>query len=520
MAEGSGVRPEVRQDVAAGRDSYTTGRDSYAGSGNVFHIHEAQEASPAAAVRAWGNVPVRNPVFTGREEQLAAIHGALLSGNRAAVQALHGMGGVGKTQLAIEYAHRFADNYDVVWWLDAEKTALLEAQYADLAVVLGCSEPGAPPATVRRAVRSDLHRRRDWLLIFDNAVDPDDLRDWLPNGLGHVLITSRSGGWSELAITVPVDVFPRGESVELLRGRIPGLSEADAVQLAEALGNLPLAVAQATVYLAETRMQAADYISLLKDRAAELLSEGKPVTYQAGTLTAVTTLAYDRLRIADDDAADLAAICAFLPPQRIPVAWFTTVAERLPNRLAARLADPLSRSRLLAALTRTTLVHLSGDGLTMHRLTQAILRTHHQSADTMRALAEAVTTANGHQPDFTVRRETLSERVALIVVTGDLDFYAAAAVRKCVLEAFHAGASRIVFDLSDADFLDRGATEMLVGSLKRARAKAGTIVLVTTTRSILMVLRVQGLTRIFHIFDDVREAVEYASADQVQPFPE
>lgn len=528
MAQGTSGPPEVRQDVAAGRDSYTAGRDTYAGSGNVYatagdvHIHEARPAQPPAPVRAWGNVPARNPVFTGREAQLAAIRDALLSGNRAAAQALHGMGGVGKTQLAIEYAHRFADSYDVVWWLNAEKAVLLESQFADLAAALGCAGPAAPPAAVRRAVLSDLHWRQGWLVVFDNANEPDDLRDWLPNGLGHVLITSRSTGWSEVAVPVPVGVLLRGEAVELLRDRIPGLAEADAALLAAALGDLPLAIAQAAVYLSETQMRATDYIDLLKDRATELLSEGKSMTHQPGTLTAVTALAYDRLRAADEDAADLADICAFLPPERIPVAWFTTASERLPDRLATRLADPLTRSRLLAALIRTTLVYASGEGLIMHRLTQDILRTRHPAPDAMRALAGAVTTAttaSGHAQSFTVRREFLSERVTLIAATGELDYFSAPTLREFAIEAHDAGASRIVFDLSNVDHLDSKGVGVLIVSLKRAIAKEGTIALVITHQQNLSYLRIAGLTRVFHIFDDVHEAVEFASADQVPPVP-
>jgi hypothetical protein len=394
MAGEEDPRPGLRPDVNAANDAYASGRDLYAA--RVINIHDAptSAALSGAPARAWGNVPARNPAFTGREEHLAAIRATLLSGNRAAVQALHGIGGVGKTQLAIEYAHRFSDDYDIVWWLDTESSALFGQQYADLAVALGHAEPGTQQDVARRALLRHLHRQPRWLLIFDNAEDPGMIRDWLPSGPGHVLITSRSAGWGELALLVPVDVLSRDESVRLLRNWLPGLPAPDARDLATALGDLPLAIAQAAAYLAETRMRAAEYVALLEDHVAELLSESKPTSYRGGTLTAVTTLAHDRLRAADEDAAGLASICAFLAPEPIPGDWLATAASRLPDRLATRLGDPLERLKLLTTLTRTSLAHLDDDGLTMHRLTQAILRARTQPAAAIRGLAEAIVITN------------------------------------------------------------------------------------------------------------------------------
>jgi len=361
-------------------------------------IHASSQAPPAREpLRAWGNVPARNPAFTGREEHLARIRQALAGeGGRAAVQALHGMGGVGKTQLAIEYAHRYSGDYDVTWWLDSENTTLMTQQYADLAEHLGAARKGLPVDAMRRALLSDLHRRPRWLLVFDNAEDPDFLQDWLPSGPGHVIITSRSQDWAELAAPVPVDVLPRPESVQLLRARMPGVTTADAETLAGELGDLPLALAQAAAFLAGTRMPAGAYTQLLKDRAAALLSKGKPLTYR-DTLSAATALAFDRLCAADHDAAALAEICAFLAPEPVPVGWLVAAAAKLPGGLSARLSDPLERDELIAALTRTSLARLNDDGLTMHRLTQAILRARSTEPDQVRAHAEAVVTANAPQ---------------------------------------------------------------------------------------------------------------------------
>jgi hypothetical protein len=209
-----------------------------------------------------------------------------------------------------------------------------------------------------------------------------------------VLITTRSYGWDEVAVPVEVDVMDRAESAAILRNRVSWLSEQDADSVAAAVGDLPLAIAQAAAYLAETRMPPPQYIALLQTRAADLLNEGKPPSYPA-TLAAVTRLAYDRLRGEDKDAAAIAAICAFLAPEPVPIAWFTQAVAKLPEPLGDHLTDPLTRSHLLTRLTRSSLARLDSNGLVMHRLTQAILRaTGSSDQAAVRSLAEMTIVAN------------------------------------------------------------------------------------------------------------------------------
>jgi hypothetical protein len=167
--------------------------------------------SPSAARKKlaplW-NVPYnRNPHFIGRSEDLDDL-AATLNGSdpRRRVQAIYGLGGIGKTQLALEYAYRHRDDYVIVWWISADEPATLALQYAKLATRLGVKVPeGASLDDTRHILRRVLDERRDWLLIFDNAPGPDDVRNYLsPSRGGHVLITSRNPNWGDVAGEVPV----------------------------------------------------------------------------------------------------------------------------------------------------------------------------------------------------------------------------------------------------------------------------------------------------------------------------
>src|SRR5262249_12957427 len=136
-------------------------------------------------------------------------------------------GRVGKTQLAAEYAHRFAAAYDLAWWVNSEQGGLIGDEFAALGLALGCVQAAAGTQVVRAVVLAELRERGRWLLVFDNAENPADVTPWLPGRGGHVLITSRERGWAEVAAPVEVDVLARPESVAILQARVPGLTGAD-----------------------------------------------------------------------------------------------------------------------------------------------------------------------------------------------------------------------------------------------------------------------------------------------------
>ncbi|WP_250285262.1 FxSxx-COOH system tetratricopeptide repeat protein, partial [Frankia sp. CiP1_Cm_nod2] len=332
-----------------------------------------------------------------------------------------GLGGVGKTQLAVEYAYRHFHAYDVVWWVPAEKRELVVDALAALAQRLKVGVAGQAEESARAALELLRHssRYQNWLLILDNAAEPAD-----PFGVlkaaefshGHVLITSRDSQWSRLASTVEVDVLPRPEAVGLLRSRVPTISEVDAARIAAVVGDLPLALEQAGAWLAETGMAPAKYADLLVDQLRThtarkgpdgspdgasgprrvLLTKGAPDGVQP--VAATWTVALHRV---DDPAVVmLARLWAHFGPEPIPADLVRPeTAELLPDPLREVAADQVRLPETAGRLARLAVVRHVDGTVVMHRLMQAVLRD-----DTPAALRPRLRTAvhrllaAGHPP--------------------------------------------------------------------------------------------------------------------------
>ncbi|MGV9563240.1 FxSxx-COOH system tetratricopeptide repeat protein [Streptomyces sp. NPDC003480] len=327
---------------------------------------------PGSLPRVW-NLPARNASFTGRDTLLVHLRQTLATSSRVAVQALHGRGGVGKTQLAVEYAYGFAGEYELAWWIAAEDPALIPDQLAQLATRIGAAPADGPSADAVDALLGELRTRSRWLLVFDNIEDPAVLAAYLPGGGGHVLITSRTPHWQAHASPLNVDVFTRAESVALLHAHGAVLSESDADLLALALDDLPLALAQAAALLTDG-LSAADLTAELARNTAEVLAEGRPTDYPV-SLAAQVRLTTSRLESDHPGAAALLSALTLLAPEPFPV---TTCAGHLPDDASIPLTDALATrlagSTALRAITRHSLARAQNGTIQLHRLTQTVLR--------------------------------------------------------------------------------------------------------------------------------------------------
>jgi tetratricopeptide (TPR) repeat protein len=343
---------------------------------------------PGALPSVW-EVPTRNPNFTGRAEDLAKLAAGFTAGQTVTVHALHGMGGVGKTQLATEFAHRHAGDYDAVWWLNAEEMALVPEQLALLAARLGVDPRSGEPEAVREALHAGLAHTRGWLLVFDNAESTAVLRDWLPTAplapgvAGHALVTTRRDGFDAYGRVVDLDVLDLAESVDLLRTRVPDIGDDIAAQIAEELGRLPLALEQAAAYLNKTKMPPAQYLALFRERTQDLIGRGT-VSGRGDNATIATLwdLSLSQLQDRQPAAVQLLDICAYLAPVAIPEDLFSHHPDPLPAPLDSACRDVLAFTDVVEAVVDYSLAKRTPSGLVFHRLVQAAIRARHATSET------------------------------------------------------------------------------------------------------------------------------------------
>jgi tetratricopeptide (TPR) repeat protein len=348
----------------------------------TLHDAATKPRYPGALPRIW-NVPHnRNPNFTGRDEVLTDLHANLVNAQSASpVQVIHGLGGVGKTQIAVEYAYLNVADYDVVWWMRAEESSTLASDFANLATELSLPQQDAQDQRVIvDAVRKWLGHNGDWLIVFDNARSAEDLGNFIPQGsTGHMVVTSRNPNWKGVARSIPLDVLTSEEAASFILKRTG--QDKDASGLAEALGFLPLALEQAGAYIEETGRSIAEYLELFGHYQIELLGRGNIPTLYPATVRTTWQISFQAAMEDCPIVTGVLGLIGFLAPDKIPRSLLTSIVK-ISTPPEDRELIQLHVDTAVASLRRYSLVDIVNNELSVHRLVLAICR------DTFKSLAE------------------------------------------------------------------------------------------------------------------------------------
>src|SRR5581483_11801109 len=327
----------------------------------------------------WGSVPPPINHFVGRTGYLDDLHSVFTQDGRTGALAIQGVAGIGKTQLAAEYARRYRFEYDLVWWISCTTQDAARRGMSELAFRLGATEASRASGDNKFTAVFDMlrlsRRYARWLLVFDGANDPEDIRKLIPPDRQNVLITSRNYRWKATDTLLELDPLKREESVELLRERRRNLSEAEAHQLADALGDLPLALEHA----AESPFEVAEYIDRLETDAIGLFSGSPPSAYPYTIADVWETTIRELLETASDAMALLVCL-AFFGSEPIPR---ESIDQREPNQTVSLhniLRDPVRFYVAILALGRMGLLsnrlslRTGTSAFHVHKLTQCIVR--------------------------------------------------------------------------------------------------------------------------------------------------
>jgi tetratricopeptide (TPR) repeat protein len=341
------------------------------------------------------NVPYRrNPYFTGREELLTRLHEQLQVKKATALtqpQAISGLGGIGKTQIAVEYAYRYQDDYQAIVWVRAETDVSIISDLVTIAHMLDLPEKQEQEQLrIVQAVKHWFQDNTGWLLIFDNADDLAKVRDFLPSaGKGHILLTTRAHATGRIAQRIEVEKMEPEEGALFLLHRATLLDpdaplEAASItdqdtarEITQEMDGLPLALDQAGAYIEETGCGLNGYLQLYRVQGAQLLKErGGLDTDHPEPVATTWSLSFKKVEHANAAAAELLRFCAFLAPDAIPEELFPKSAADLGPTLELVASDPSKLNSAIRELLKFSLVQRDPESrtLSIHRLVQEVLK--------------------------------------------------------------------------------------------------------------------------------------------------
>jgi Domain of unknown function (DUF4062)/Tetratricopeptide repeat len=374
------VAREVRPAMFSDQEGLILGLSTGVPAG--LEMRGRQQSVGRAGGRVAGTVlrlAPRSAFLAGRKELLAEL-GARLAGSEGAgprVAGLYGLGGAGKTSVALAYAHDHLAEVGLAWQFAAEDATVLKAGFGELAAQLGARDAGDPVVAVHGVLAAD---RAQWLLVFDNAPSWDSVAVFVPPaGRGRVLITSRDQIWLPgRALEVPV--LDQQVAAEFLANRVGDPGGQAAWDLAGELGGLPLALEQAAAYVQASGGSLAGYLAAFRRRRANLLGRGEPIGYLQ-TVATTWRVAFENVQQAEPGATGLLRLLAFCAPEAIPLPLLLQPRPGLAGQLSDDVApvltplleDEFAAGDAVAALRRYSLVTPAANGsVSVHRLVQAV----------------------------------------------------------------------------------------------------------------------------------------------------
>lgn len=404
----------------------------------IEDLHMLSIRAPSSSFPPVWNIPYpQNPFFTGREDQLTHIATALKNRQTAALtqppitngeseasipQAISGLGGIGKTQIAIEYAYLYRSNYQAVFWVQANTREMLVSSFVTIAKLLNLPEKDVKnQTTIIAAVKEWMKTHTQWLLIMDNGDQLEIVNEFIPPAIGgHILLTTRAQAMGRLAQRIVVDTMSSdvGALFLLRRAAImqantpleqaPPKEQEIARKIVQEMGGLPLALDQAGAYIEETNYNLSDYLDLYQKRKSVLLNQrGGIISDHPEPVATTWSLSFEQVEQINPAAAELLRLCAFLSPDVIPEEIITQGARSIDDsHLQPLTHDPIAFNEALKALQAYSLIgrDTSNHTLVMHRLVQEVLKEEMEPATYQRWAERAIIAVNAVFPpvDFPV----------------------------------------------------------------------------------------------------------------------